>query len=163
MSLLSRRLNRRIGDPEWDQASEVARAVGYLPLAIELAAAQIIDGVTWSELLSDLNAEVARLESLNLVDDRPDDERTEKSLSLLGSYSPEPETIYLRKQRRREFAWLGILPEDVTLTSSLCSTLWDCNERSLPCNELYDICGTRAFSCSTYPGQMEPKLTGFMT
>ena len=128
MALLSRLVNREIGEGEWEEASEVARAVGYLPLAIELAAAQISDGVAPRELLSDLDAEVARLESLSLVADRSEDERTEKRLSLLGSFIlslrrlPEP--------RRREFAWLGVLPEDVTLTASLCSTLWSCDERT---------------------------------
>ena len=32
--------------------------------------------------------------------------------------------------RRRDFAWLGVLPEDVTLTPAMTATLWETDERS---------------------------------
>ena len=49
-----------------DQALALAEEVGYLPLALELTAAQVADGVPWAELLEDLRAEVAQLEALDL-------------------------------------------------------------------------------------------------
>ena len=114
---------------EREQAKAVAGAVGYLPLALELAAAQVADGIPWGELLADLKAEVARLESLeDPGSEEVSDEATRKRLSLLSSFHlslrrlPEP--------RRRDFAWLGVLPEDVALTPTLAATLWDTDVRS---------------------------------
>lgn len=51
---------------EKQQAELLAETVGYLPLALQLAAAQIADGITREELLEDLRAEIARLDTLDL-------------------------------------------------------------------------------------------------
>ncbi|NEO07811.1 MAG: hypothetical protein F6K51_20555 [Moorea sp. SIO3I8] len=109
------------------QAEALAKTVGYLPLALELAAAQVKDGVSWSELLSDLQAEIARLEVLDLLGaDEIHSEEKRKDYSLLASFN-----LSLRRlpsERREEFVWLGVLPEDVTITEKMAVTLWKCNQ-----------------------------------
>jgi hypothetical protein len=60
---------RPLTQGEKQQAELLANTVGYLPLALELAAAQIANGITFSELLEDLKAEIARLEALDLFVD----------------------------------------------------------------------------------------------
>ena len=87
-------------------------------LALELAASQVEDGVTWTELLSDLNAEVARLETL----DTPgitdvSDEAMRRNLSLRASFQLSLHRLPMDK--RFAFIWLGVLPEDVVLTPKM--------------------------------------------
>jgi hypothetical protein len=128
LALLAGRLGRDLVGTEQDQALALADAVGYLPLALELAAAQVADGISWDELLGDLRAEVARLEALELSEDGTVPEAMLKRLSLLGSFS-----LSLRRlsdPRRRDFAWLGVLPEDVTLAPAMAATLWGTDERT---------------------------------
>ena len=57
-----------------------------------------------------------------------EDEATRKRLSLLASFH-----LSLRRlpeSRRRDFAWLGVLPEDATLNPTMAAILWDTDERS---------------------------------
>ena len=82
----------------------------------------------WEELSADLQAEVARLESLEdpSVEDVQDPD-ARKRLSLIGSL-----TLSLRRlspSRLRQFAWLGVLSEDVVLTPKMAATLWGMDER----------------------------------
>ncbi|MGO9919412.1 MAG: DUF4062 domain-containing protein [Isosphaeraceae bacterium] len=123
IALLSGRLGRTLGGLEFEQAIQLAGAVGYLPLALELAAAQVADGITWGELLDDLKAEIGRLESLELPGAHEvTDEASYKRLSLRGSFN-----ISLRRlsgESLRCFAWLGVLPEDVTISAAMAATLW---------------------------------------
>jgi hypothetical protein len=83
MELLTKKLKREITDAERHSAENLAQGVGYLPLALELAAAEVASGTTWDELLADIQQEVARLKSF----DRPEaeeitDEASLKRLSL---------------------------------------------------------------------------------
>ena len=123
LALLAGRLGRDLAEAERERALELAQEVGYLPLALELAAAQVADGVPWDELLADLRAEVARLETLELPEaEEIVEERERKRLSLLASFY-----LSLRRLpevRREAFAWLGVLPEDVTLTPAMMATVW---------------------------------------
>ncbi|MCP4534128.1 MAG: hypothetical protein GY831_23250, partial [Delftia sp.] len=125
LALLAARLGRDLaGEAGRASALALAEAVGYLPLALELAAAQVADDVPWAELLEDLRQEIARLESLDdLAADQVRDEGLRKRLSLHASFQ-----ISLRRlsdERRAHFAWLGVLPEDVSLPPAMASTLWD--------------------------------------
>ncbi|MBN3952082.1 MAG: hypothetical protein HWQ38_38670 [Nostoc sp. NMS7] len=51
MELLTNKLGREITGKEYESAENLAKGVGYLPLALELAAAEIADGTTWTVLL----------------------------------------------------------------------------------------------------------------
>ena len=64
LTLLARRLGRNLSEEEIAAAKKLAEAVGYLPIALDLAAARIARGKSWSELNSALTAEIVRLEVL---------------------------------------------------------------------------------------------------
>ncbi len=109
---------------EQKQAQALAKTVSYLPLALELAAAQITDGLSWSELLSDLQREIVILETLDLAGAQEvNSESQRKRYSLLALFH-----LSLRRldsEQLQKFAWLGVLPEDVTITPALAVTLWE--------------------------------------
>jgi hypothetical protein len=122
--LLSDYLYRPLTAAEEEQAKEFARVVGYLPLALELGATQVEYGYTWAELVAALSAEMAQLETLNLdweVDDTAD-EAVQKHRSLLVSLKLSLKQ--LSPQLLEQFAWLGLVPEDVALTPGMAATLW---------------------------------------
>ncbi|NEO43758.1 MAG: hypothetical protein F6K55_06305 [Moorea sp. SIO4A3] len=109
------------------QAQALATTVGYLPLALELAAAQIADGISWNELLTDLQKEIALLETLDLPGAQEVDQKRRKHYSLVASFN-----LSLRRLppgKFQQFAWLGVLPEDVSITPALGTTLWDVSAR----------------------------------
>ena len=111
------------------QANAVADALGDLPLALSLAAAQAADGVTWNELIADLQTEIARLESLELPGaDEITDPELRKKLSLLGSLNLSVARI--PQLQRDRFERLGVLPDDTAVTPALAVTLWDVDERT---------------------------------
>ncbi|MBD2452179.1 hypothetical protein H6G76_34770 [Nostoc sp. FACHB-152] len=59
MELLTKKLGRDLVGTECQEAQDLAASVGYLPLALELAAAQVIDSTDWAVLLQDLKGEIA--------------------------------------------------------------------------------------------------------
>ena len=129
VELLARRLARALTDSERPLAAALARAVGYLPLAVELVGAQLADGVPWAELLADLEAEVARLESLDLPGaEDVADETTQKGLSLRASLNLSLKR--LSDSRRQQFAWLGVVSEDAPITAAMTATLWETDTRT---------------------------------
>ena len=113
---------------ERERAAEFAGRVGYLPLALELAASQIEDGVSWAELLADFTDEVGRLESLDMYEqaEMPNDEKRRK-YSLLACFNLSLKQ--LSDEQLRQFAWLGVVPEDVSLTQAMVETLWGVKKR----------------------------------
>ncbi|TRU47640.1 MAG: trypsin-like serine protease, partial [Microcystis aeruginosa Ma_QC_Ca_00000000_S207] len=125
LALLRGYLGSELTAKEQEQAKNLAKTVGYLPLALELGAAQVKDGVTWAELLEDLQAEIAHLEILDRADaeDTPHEEKR-KHYSLIASFNLSLKR--LKSARLRQFIWLGVLPDDVTITEKMAATLWDC-------------------------------------
>ncbi|MEM9009540.1 MAG: NB-ARC domain-containing protein, partial [Cyanobacteria bacterium P01_F01_bin.86] len=124
IELLSRYLRISLTSEEEEQATVFAEEVGHLPLALELAATQIMAGTTWDDLLEDFQNEVARLETLNLDDDEVSlsKEDSRKRRSLLASFSLTLKL--LSPERLTQLAWLGVVPEDVTITRAMAATLW---------------------------------------
>ncbi len=126
LTLLTQKYPGCVTERDRQQAATLARAVGNLPLALELAAAQLTDGVMFAELLEDLQAEVSRLETL----DRPGadlSQKQRKNLSLLASLNLSLQR--LSPEQQKQFAWLGILPEDVLITEAVAATLWELTPR----------------------------------
>ncbi|MCC5646213.1 CHAT domain-containing protein [Nostoc sp. CHAB 5824] len=128
MELLTNLLRRNLIDLERQEAEALAKAVGYLPLALELAAAQVKGGIRWAVLLQDLQQEVARLKTF----DDPEagdftDEASLKRFSLTASLNLSIQR--LPEENRLDFTWLGVLPEDVNITQMMTATLWDMDER----------------------------------
>jgi hypothetical protein len=60
LAMFTMRLDRILTDIERAQAADLAAALGYLPLALQLAAAMIARGATWSEVSSAFQAEILR-------------------------------------------------------------------------------------------------------
>jgi hypothetical protein len=121
--LLSKAQVKSLTVEEDRQARKLIAVVGGLPLAVDLAGAQIADGMNWNELLDDLEAEIAYLESL----DRPNamgvrDEKNRKRLSLKASLNLSLKL--LSSEQFQQFAWLGVLPEDVAIQPEMAATLW---------------------------------------
>ncbi|MDZ7967502.1 MAG: NB-ARC domain-containing protein [Nostoc sp. DedSLP03] len=128
MELLTKKLRREITGTERHSAENLAKGVGYLPLALELAAAEVACGTTWNELLADIQQEVARLTSF----DRPEaeeitDEASLKRLSLTASLNLSVKRMPPEKQQH--FSWLGVLPEDVNINKMMAATLWQMDKR----------------------------------
>ncbi|MEO1391347.1 MAG: NB-ARC domain-containing protein [Cyanobacteria bacterium J06634_5] len=123
LDLMTQKIKEPLTKRARGQALAFAGRVGYLPLALELAASQIEDGVTWPELLEDFTAEVSRLEALDIYarGEMPDDEKRRK-YSLLACFNLS--LRQLSPEQLRQFAWLGVVPEDVSLTQAMAETLW---------------------------------------
>jgi hypothetical protein len=128
LALMTQKLSEPLREDETQQALAFANRVGYLPLALELAATQIEEGVSWAELFEDFQAEVVRLESLDIYsqDDIPNDAKRRK-YSLLACFNLSLKQ--LSTEQLRQFAWLGIVPEDVNLTQEMATTLWQVTPR----------------------------------
>ncbi|WP_237048875.1 NB-ARC domain-containing protein, partial [Moorena bouillonii] len=125
LELLTGCFNNELTNQELDYAKTLAKTVGYLPLALELAAAQVRDGFSWEELLDELQAEIADLEALDRLEaeEEPSDAKR-KNYSLVASFNLSLKR--LSAERLQKFAWLGVLPEDVTITETMATTLWNC-------------------------------------
>jgi uncharacterized protein YeeX (DUF496 family) len=122
VELLTKKYPASVTEGDLQQAEALAKAVGKLPLALELAAAQLEDGVTFAELLEDLQAEVARLEIL----DRPGaalSEKMRRNYSLTASLNLSLQR--LSPEQLKQFAWLGVLPEDILVNETVAATLWE--------------------------------------
>ncbi len=119
LALLSTRLNRTLGEAERAEAAQLAKAVGYLPIALDLVATRIARGVSWQDLCQALDQEVARLEALEGPQRRKGETRLEASfnLSLTALQEDIPEIW-------QHFVWLGVLPEDVLVVAPMVATLW---------------------------------------
>ena len=121
-------LGKQLEAGETQSAKALAKAVGYLPLALELAAVQVANGTTWQVLIADIQQEIARLKSLQDPGIRSigDDEKF-KYLSLQASLNLSIKR--LEEYERECFAWLGVLPEDANITHLMTATLWDADDR----------------------------------
>ncbi|WP_375339668.1 NB-ARC domain-containing protein [Okeania sp. SIO2G4] len=138
MQLLSQRLGREIRGEEAKQAEALVKELGYLPLALELAAAQVADGMSWGELLVDIQGEIARLKTLDILG--PEDvvdEASLKKLSLTASLNLSIKQ--LKHKRREDFIWLGILPDDVNITPGMAAVLWGMNDERDARDKLKDL------------------------
>ena len=108
IALIEARLRRELAGDERHSAREMVKAVGYLPLAVGLVAAQIGRGIPWAELIAAFREEIVRIEAL----DTPRHRRAGES-KLLACFNLSLD----RLRRQDEGAWrtfimLGILPED---------------------------------------------------
>ncbi|NJR63023.1 MAG: hypothetical protein HC769_32090 [Cyanobacteria bacterium CRU_2_1] len=128
LELLQKPLNKPLTEAEQQQAQQLAQTVGYLPLALDLVAALVKNGVSWQELLEGLRSEIARLEALELPGaDCCTNEEKRKDFSLIASFNLSLRS--LKSERLRQFAWFGVLPDDVVITDTMAATLWDIDSR----------------------------------
>ncbi|NEQ53604.1 MAG: hypothetical protein F6K11_26300, partial [Leptolyngbya sp. SIO3F4] len=129
MTLLQKASRLEFVGTDYTQGLELIKALGCLPLALKLAAAQLEYGTGLQELLDDLKAEIARLENF----DTPGTEfegsqlSQQRNLSLIASYN-----LSLRRLPTKQlshFTWLGVLPEDVSFNERMAATLWNLSEQ----------------------------------
>ncbi len=123
LELLTSCLSNGLTNREQELAQTLAKTVGYLPLALELAASQVSEGISWSELLSGLQVELEALDRWE-AEEAPSEEKR-KNYSLVASFNLSLKR--LSADRLPKFAWLGVLPDDVTITEKMATTLWGCN------------------------------------
>ncbi len=129
LQLLSFTTDGKWPDEEEEIAKELAKKVGYLPLALQLVVAQVTyDGVPWKKLLEDLSEEIIDFKNWEGLEIRFGniDEVFLKDRSLLASFN-----LSLRRllpDQRKMFALLGALSDDVLLSSGMIKTLWDIDE-----------------------------------
>ena len=124
LSLLAAHLGRDLAPAEEVEARRLAEAVGFLPLALVLAAARVRRGMSWTELRRALEAEVARLEELeNPRRRRAGQAWLKASFNLsLGALRAEDRAAY------EAFVRLGLLPEDAAIAAPMAATLRDVEE-----------------------------------
>ncbi|MDY7003748.1 MAG: NB-ARC domain-containing protein [Cyanobacteriota bacterium] len=156
MQLLSQRLGREITGEEATQAENLVKKLGYLPLALELAAAQVEDGISWQVLLADIKREsrfkakdgsiswrvllTDILQDMGLkIFERPGatdvtEEASLKQLSLTALLNSSIKR--LTPKTRENFIWLGILPDNVTITQGMATVLWDMDDEGNARDEL---------------------------
>lgn len=121
LDLLSSRLRRPLDELEQEEALQLTRVVGYLPLALELAAARVARGTSWTALLQALEEEIVRLEVL-------EGPRPQNKLEASFHLSLDALRMYDEKAWQA-FIWLGILPEDVRIAAPMAATLWEMDQK----------------------------------
>lgn len=136
LKLLSRRLRKYFEGNEKKQAKALAKQVGYHPQALELATEQLkYRKFNWSELLKDLKHEFNRLKALEMPGVEELNEEQKRKLSLLTSLN-----LSLRElghERLKDFAWIGVLPEDIVLNPKMAAKLWNVDENTAEKNLIY--------------------------
>jgi hypothetical protein len=124
IELLEGYLKRPLTEADRLSALGLKAEVAGLPLALELAAAQIADGLGWDELLRALREEVASLEILDAPDfDESKQEKDRKKRSLRASFNLSLKR--LTDKNLKQFVMMGILPEDVSVGAEAMAVLWD--------------------------------------
>jgi hypothetical protein len=122
LDLLAARLQRPFDTAEREEALSLTKAVGYLPLALELAAVRVARGMSWVALCDALEQEVVNLETFESSPRRRRKRETilEASFNLsLNALRSDDEEAW------QAFVWLGVLPEDVQIAAPMAVTLWE--------------------------------------
>jgi hypothetical protein len=126
IALVSKKLGRAWREEQVTEVKAFARSLGYLPLALDLSANLVRDGLSWVELRSEFEAE-RRAVALEVLDATEAfqhlAESEQRKYSLRACFN-----LSLRRltaEQLRQFAWLGVLPEDVRIDGRMAVTLWD--------------------------------------
>ncbi len=126
IELVRQKLKRQWKPEQESEVKAFAKSLGYLPLALDLAANQVRDGLSWGELRSEFETE-RRSVALEVLDSSEAwdclDENQQRKYSLRACFN-----LSLRRlsaEQLRQFAWLGVLPEDVSLDVRMAVTLWE--------------------------------------
>jgi ABC-type transporter Mla MlaB component len=135
IALVRQKLGTKWRSAQEGEVKAFAKLLGYLPLALDLATNQVRDGLSWEELRSEFELErrsVAsgigrRSSALNLLDSSEKwddlDENAQRKYSLQACFNLSLKR--LTQEQLQQFAWLGVLPEDVNLNSQMAEVLWD--------------------------------------
>jgi hypothetical protein len=126
IELVRQKLKQQWRSEQEAEVKAFAKMLGYLPLALDLAANQVQDGLTWAELRSEFEVE-RRSVALEVLDQSEAweqlDEEQQRKYSLRACFNLSLRR--LQPEQLRQFSWLGVLPEDVNLEARVASVLWD--------------------------------------
>ncbi len=126
IDLVRRKLGRLWKAADEGEVRSFAKVLGYLPLALDLAANQVRDGLSWGELRSEFEDE-RRSVALEILDSSEAWERLseeeQRKYSLRACFNLSLKR--LNPEQLQRFAWLGVLPEDVDLNGTIAEVLWD--------------------------------------
>jgi tetratricopeptide (TPR) repeat protein len=117
LALLQSRLRRGLGEGETQPAEELAQRLGYLPLALSLAAAQVNMRRGWEDLLAPLREQQPAADQL----DFSDPETRDQSLRLTFDASYD----CLSKGDQRRYRWLGAMAGQALFRAADAALLWD--------------------------------------
>jgi NB-ARC domain len=135
IELVRQKLGQRWQQEQEAEVKAFANILGRLPLALDLAANQVRDGLKWGELRSEFEAErravfqgtgrrssaLQLLDSSEALEQLEEEEQRKYSLQACFNLSLKR----LKPQQFEQFAWLGLLPEDVNLDRRVAAVLWD--------------------------------------
>jgi NB-ARC domain/TIR domain len=126
IALVRQKLKRRWKVEQEAEVKAFAKSLGYLPLALDLAANQVRDGLSWGELRREFEDE-RKAVALDVLDSSEAwehlDENQQRKYSLQACF--QLSLRRLKPEQLRQFAWLGVLPEDVSLDGRMAVTLWN--------------------------------------
>jgi hypothetical protein len=133
LELVRRKLNNKWKPEMKVEVAAFARLVGYLPLALDLAANLVPEGLSWEELRSEFEVE-RRAVALDILDSsesfeqlsEEEREKEERKHSLQACFNLSLKR--LKPEQLKQFTSLGVLPEDVNLTARVAAVLWDLTE-----------------------------------
>jgi hypothetical protein len=114
LELFSNRLNE-LDKEQVKKALVLSEKLGYLPLAIELAAAQLGDGYGWDELINLYEKALQNYDDLEGSSAQIMRLRTSFKLSI----------DLLSPSDLEAFSWFGVLPEDAQINQTMAAALWD--------------------------------------
>ena len=141
IALVRQKLGRQWRVEQEPEVRAFANSLGYLPLALDLSANLVQDGLSWGELRSEFEAE-RRAVALELLDSTEafehllEEEQRKYSLKACFNLSLKR----LNPEQLRQFAWLGVLPEDVKIDARMAVTLWGLPKLRAK-KVLIDLCG----------------------
>ncbi len=153
IDLVQQKLKQKWRPEQEAEVKAFAKVLGYLPLALDLAANQVRDGLSWAELRTEFEAErrsVAlgtgrRSRALELLDSSEAwehlEEEKQRKYSLQACFNLSLKR--LTDEQLRQFAWLGVLPEDVSLNKQMAAVLW--NVRSPVAQKILTLLRNRSF------------------
>ena len=114
-------LGRESEPGERRKARGFAKRVGFLPKALDLAAAQIRQGEHWEVLQTALDHEVARLEALDTRFPEDGDQTLDAMIELsVQRARAQPGSL------KTSFAMLGICLEGAPISAETAALLWSC-------------------------------------
>ena len=125
IDLVRRKLGSLWNASDEGEVRSFAKVLGYLPLALDLAANQVRDGLSWGELRSEFEVE-RKAVALEVLDSSEAWERLseeeQRKYSLRACFNLSLKR--LSGSQLQQFAWLGVLPEDVDLSGTIAEVLW---------------------------------------
>lgn len=126
ISLVRQKLGEQWQPEQEPEVRAFAKSLGYLPLALDLAANQVREGISWTELRSEFETErrAVAIEVLNSSEAWEClDEQQQRKYSLQACFNLSVRR--LSSEQLQQFAWLGVLPEDVSIDARMATTLWN--------------------------------------